>query len=686
MNNEAEVTQQNSASDFLQATQFLKAGRPAEAFDLLSAAWNDLTQRKPHLGLALISASVQSGKFSEARAVICTGRSLWPNDLRFIVASAQRDLAEGYFGNAVEALTPLDSLSKLPINGVLVLSRALNRLKQWDDALDVLRRFEINSGGSAAISKQRALILIEAQRLTDAEAELTAASINWPEDSDIWRYQARVLIRQRRFSDAIEAVTINLNGGSPAIADCFIFLRACIAGGCFGKLEANLPRIHQISGIHNTFPLIKLIVAAVNGQENEVADIVQAFTSPLSDEIRQEIKFAIPELIKGMQLAAASLLTRSLQKVDPDFSWLRTIGIKIAAMRGQRQEALEAATDLYLAKKIGPGDQETLLELLAEIEAGDLFRAIYADYKLQQKAPTKVSPAHCLLFAEYLLSIGDSASAAAELDQLPLLELSPALKLRALSIRSNLGETAKQDDCSIENAIEIPPDDVLEEGLVSHYRFSNEFCVIWFAGVVPSNLVFFQKYCLSIWRKFGISVLTISDTKRLASLGGFGRYFPKRHSAKNALSQIINQFGYKGFATSGNSLAGFSAMLYGCEMGALGSLVFASPSRIPHPSEMSDSRGLMSLHRVRRSLELETSDILASLQANPKMIVHQHFGLLSDFDREQAMRMKELANVYLFGSRHDSHAVLEWLCKNDQIEECIQRFVDEVFGKRSIDI
>jgi pimeloyl-ACP methyl ester carboxylesterase len=147
--------------------------------------------------------------------------------------------------------------------------------------------------------------------------------------------------------------------------------------------------------------------------------------------------------------------------------------------------------------------------------------------------------------------------------------------------------------------------EIFEDGLVYHHRFSSDVCLIWFAGVTLTNLGVVMANPMKYWRSLGISLITIADIKRLACVAGYGRYFPDRSAAERSVIELVKHLGYRRFATAGMSLSGYSALLYGMNIGAVGGLSFAGPNYIPTPETIVDRRGEKPLRRLLRSVSLE---------------------------------------------------------------------------------
>lgn len=546
---------------------------------------------------------------------------------------------------------------------------------EWEAGLARLFEVATLAGPSPEVSSLRIQLLVKAGRVQEADAEREFAFLRWSERPVFRREWAGVLIRRDRFDEGLDLLLDAVQAGGNALQESQAIAEAMIAGDLYEKVKRRLPTLRQCWGDVGGAPLLAVLLAEAKGivagldtsilkdmSERELA-IVRKFALMLIDSARPEVARALLESVLERNFRSSRLL--------PLLTVVRC-GLDEEVTEPELLEAvLDPAT--FSGKEL-----RIISRLLLHSDAVLLTRELYSRW-IDLQSSVFVQADHKLRLASYLASkdeVGHAKKLVMELNEQPLGE-QKSIKLRWL--REALGvQMCMAGDGSGAGTNSPLPDEVLENGHISHFRYGEDLCILWFSGIGRTNLGFFQDSCWPVWRRLGVSVVVVDDSKQLGSLGGFGCHYPNRHSAGKWLKDFLSVRGYRRFATCGMSLSGYSALVYGYELGAAGALSFAGTTQIPSMEEFHLKAGRLSLQRLLRSIELDIRDARPLVQARPEMIVHCHYGTLSGdgFDAGQANRIADLPNVVCFPKEHNEHQVIQWLHANNLLETALRNFVE----------
>jgi tetratricopeptide (TPR) repeat protein len=215
---------------------------------------------------------------------------------------------------------------------------------------------------------------------------------------------------------------------------------------------------------------------------------------------------------------------------------------------------------------------------------------------------------------------------------------------------------------------------------VLHFPSSSGRYALILAPYTISGMAKILKACLQPLRKADLGVLAINDRRRSLCLAGFGDYFPSRRAAEDALLSVLESQSATELITIGNSGAGYSALLYGCEMEARGVLSFAGLTYLPDPAHPIDGRAIKPVQRLLRSFPIDIVDARPLVETHPHVMVHLYFNQCSEFDRAQAKHIRDFSNVHLYpvSADHSDHGILPWLQEHGLLVGTINGFLAEL--------
>ncbi|MCF3933032.1 hypothetical protein L1787_06340 [Acuticoccus sp. M5D2P5] len=222
----------------------------------------------------------------------------------------------------------------------------------------------------------------------------------------------------------------------------------------------------------------------------------------------------------------------------------------------------------------------------------------------------------------------------------------------------------------------LPADEVFFDGWVRLFKAPGDVCVVWpFVGFLRSDRR--RRTIIDIWRQRGVSVVTVDDPRRLSALAGIDPFFPARDRFNSALHETIAARGYRRHLAVGESLAGYTAILYGLETGALGALSFSGGTRIPRLEDLPDDRGRAHLSYLRSMIPNPDLDLGPLIEQRPEFVVHNHYGEGSVADVASAERSNYLPNVFHTAWPHDHHASAGYLERTGQYERVVDEFLED---------
>jgi tetratricopeptide (TPR) repeat protein len=657
------------------ARALIELGEVAQARDLLRAGWEE-NERRPDLVVALAQAYDSLDQRSGAEGVLVEALAAWPDNRPVRLALAWHLLRDSAFQSALDTAAPLlDLPNRLP-DADFISAAALRGLARYDEALATLHKAEAKFGASPRLTIARGETLLQAGRDSEAVDELRRACSRWGENTGVIRLLARALLKTREFSACVSLLEPFFRIPTKnCVLEYNLFAKACLREGSYEKVVEWLSPTRDFWPDRNVFA-IHLLAAAAALRRGDIAN-----------EVRRMLQAPLSNLaVSTAQENADALTNRALSDAASDFAgWILEVDPKsarvqrlLASVKSRCGDTVGARSVYHAMRELGSLDARAALEyaqLLWQSGDEEHARVIFDDAVQYARSPVERVLASTE-FVQFLISIGDFGEADLQLCRADTNGVPPRYRHRLdwlrITLNGMIGGTLKKVG-------DTPaPDELFEGGSIAHYRFSEERCVVWFGGILPANLGIFLNYCLPTWRRLGFSLLTVTDSKRLASVGGFGPYFPDRGAAEAALSRLISELGYPEVVTMGGSLSAYSAVLYGCRMGAAGALSISGLSYLHSPSRIADTRYLRTLQRVLRSVQIDEPDLAPVLQARPDFVVHQHFGALSAFDVDHMKNIEWLPNVRLFADDHGRHDSIHWLHERGLLEDRIRGFVDAV--------
>lgn len=542
------------------------------------------------------------------------------------------------------------------------------------DARHAGGRAEQRVAAAPRLQMQRAEANYNAGRREEALQEMRDLHQRAPHNRHVRTRLAAWLVQQGHYGEAFELLSGLADRPQAGKAE----LRLWMAAGLYTRRHAEIAArqqaiVHGAAGDAGRVTVAMLALASVGA--------VPAPPTPetpveLSADALDDVRQYAGSLLDSGQAAASHAFVASVHALHPQEGALasallftRFVGKEIPDIE-QAQQQLRG--DLVIDER----DINRFADILAITGAGHEHHDVML--KALERIPDPAARARRAMdLVELLHSRNDIARARAVLAQIDPggLKQHAQWRIRRLAEVLQLPLPAELRTPGL-----IEPDDVFEDGIIRHYRFGNERCMIWFGGVSPSGEARRHQSWLPVWAKLGVSVLTIHDHRRFAGLGGFGRYFQDRPAAERALRALVSQLGYVQFVTSGSSLAGASALLYAARLQATGVLLFGGLTHLPGVDEIAANYGMLILHRLRNELAIDFDDALPLLDAhpNPDMVVHQHYGMQSALDNAQALHIAHLPNVVSFAAQHDMHDALAWLQSQGQLEDAIRRFIADL--------
>jgi len=574
-----------------------------------------------------------------------------------------------------EARVELESLARsadAPPEVFALLARALHRTHGSEASLAALAAGRQRQGDQLPLQLAEATLQYESGATEEAIAALQRICRDNPQRLNARTILAGWLAKARRHDEVFELLD-GRSGRRNAPATLRMWMSAGLRAGRFSGNEKELAAIRKgAAGDESRLQLAWLAVFSAAGGGGTPPTL----STPLSAEALRDCRQYLLALAGSTTADAVRIFMQHLRAFDP----------------GMDEFAETTLLALFNAPDVTVERQE-ILALSAAVEVHERRAKDFTDVLSIYKAPPECNDAlvraaeritdpafralRSLDIVEFLISLGDAGRARALLRSVSVSSLNRSGRLRVRSLSALLGEP---EPAGLDVNGIIEPDAVYEDGLVRHFRFGKERCVIWFDSVLATREANRQQQWLAIWKKHGVSVLAVQDPLRLASMGGFGRHFGNRPAAEEALKLILANHDYKQLLTSGASLGGSSALLYGIRMQATGFLLYAGMTHLPPVDELSAAFGLLILHRMRHSMNIEFDDIVTLLEAhpNPGMVIHQHYGTGNAIDNEQARHIAHLPGVRLFPGDHGRHDVQGWLLEQGLLEDAIAGFVADL--------
>ncbi|WP_170134971.1 tetratricopeptide repeat protein [Acuticoccus kandeliae] len=336
-----------------------------------------------------------------------------------------------------------------------------------------------------------------------------------------------------------------------------------------------------------------------------------------------------------------------------------------------------AITAMQEALAANPGDQRLRFGLATNLSnIGDIDEALAAfDVILEESSDVKQRREVALEAAITALKTGSQERADRYYEMLA--ENQASLTMEQQAILSRLVSPSRAKRLGVID--DMPPDMTFFDGAVRLYKTAGDTCVVWpFVGFLRAETR--RRTIIDIWRERGVSVVTVDDPRRLSALGGIDPFFPARTQFNKALHELILAQGYKNHLAVGESLAGYTAILYGLETGGLGALSFSGGTRIPRLEDLPDDRGRAHLSYLRSIIPDPDLDLAPMLEQRPDFVVHNHYGSGSVADVASAERSAYLSNVVNTPWPHDNHASAGYLERTGQFTRVVDEFLSDALA------
>lgn len=225
-------------------------------------------------------------------------------------------------------------------------------------------------------------------------------------------------------------------------------------------------------------------------------------------------------------------------------------------------------------------------------------------------------------------------------------------------------------------ARKIVSGDALTRGNGRHFRFSDEYCVVWLTGdpARPDSRTSTRQspFILDSFQQAGVSLLRIVCLNPYQGLFGFDKQLADRKQAQAELQELLSGYGYRRFAFMGLSLCGASAILYAHEMGADGVLAFSPQTVNPPDSQLFAAAKTWSNTIRDASLSLP-NDLIPMMLSKP-LPAHVYYDQANEFDASQAERLRAVPSARLFQEQHNTHNVMLAKSIDGSLVETIKAF------------
>lgn len=225
-------------------------------------------------------------------------------------------------------------------------------------------------------------------------------------------------------------------------------------------------------------------------------------------------------------------------------------------------------------------------------------------------------------------------------------------------------------------SIDLPACELFDNGLLEHYRFSDDRCVIWLSSgqqrLEVDNLSKAVGLIPLTFQAAGISLFKVRCRNPYKGILGFDEQLGDRKQAQARLKQLLATCGYRRFAFMGLSLSGSCALIYAVEMAADGVLAFSPQTLNPDASRLS------TVHRhlaaTIRGPRLQIPNDLEPMLRSSSLATHVYYDQASQFDAEHATRLQGLPNVTLYKELHNTHNVLMAKLIDGSLGGAVQNF------------
>lgn len=566
---------------------------------------------------------------------------------------------------AAELATPEPSLAAF-----LLMAELHRESGELRDALRVLAAAADRFGNTIKLQLRRARVLYESGDVDSALDEVGAARKTHPRNGMACLLRLRWLLELQQTEEAVAEGDAMLDNPELPPETLRYWVLAALRCGATARIVARRGRLAAL------FPADAVQVALMAAGAGD-AEIASAGVQALSVDAREDgQRYARCLAVHGQGAAALAFIAR-VRPLYPQAGELAYLE-QIARLSVDGATLADSAQDLASGDVVpDPQELARMTQLLSLVGAShDAHDAMVR--ALQQVREPQARSLRALELAELLFSRDDTARARELAAAVDPSEMKRRDHLRYLRLSGALGVAAPKASAT---PLAIEPDELLEDGWLRHYRFGSERCLVWFGGINAFAEAARQQRWLPFWKAAGVSVLTVQDHRRMASMAGFGRYFPHRADAEKALAGLLPGLGYRQWVCGGASLAGASAIFYGAHLRAAGLLLFSAFTHAPEePASTLDKDALLYLHRLREEFHLDIEDVrilLARFPA-PGLLVHHHYGAKSAVDDMQARHIADVPGVRSFPAAHDRHDALGWLRARGRLDAAIARFLADL--------
>lgn len=224
----------------------------------------------------------------------------------------------------------------------------------------------------------------------------------------------------------------------------------------------------------------------------------------------------------------------------------------------------------------------------------------------------------------------------------------------------------------------LRPDEVFFDGSLLHYRQRSNRCLVLFSGLILSNTSLILSEIMPLLCERRIGALVVIDKKRYMSMAGFGPFFPDRQASRTALENMLKNLGYSEVAMTGNSGAGYSALIYGTEMRASGILGLNAITKIPEVAELTSPFARKHIGKLRSRIDINPTDSYTNVENTPDTKVFLRYSAASPEDAEITMHLKPLQNVVLLPHPHDQHSLFDGALGVGELQRWFSEFFDAI--------
>jgi hypothetical protein len=213
-------------------------------------------------------------------------------------------------------------------------------------------------------------------------------------------------------------------------------------------------------------------------------------------------------------------------------------------------------------------------------------------------------------------------------------------------------------------------------GRVQHYRHGTGACLIYFRNGLPTRASIHVDLLLPILKRRGISLLTASDERRLGGATGCAGIADDIPGTTAALRDLLSRLGYDHVAVMGTSLAGYTALVQGIGLAALGCLSCAGFAEAPLVADMPTPGTRARARRLWDHAPAAFPTGRDLLRDRPGFVLHYHYGDASPIEIGEHPRFEGLPGASVFAHPSGDHDILRALAERGEAEVQIERFLD----------